>query len=1789
MMNKGKMLVLLVGCVLCVCSVHSQQRIDPPRLGSATGDVSFNWSDTVLQPNINYYVRAWNWAGHGDAMDSALRINSYHNCDNNDLSSTFWRQKLPVFQQLSTKSGANPATTSNHSEFYTQSMRYHPFLTVDTTDHFKPTSGDTLGAVYGWRHKPYGTLGIGASAHKWLLAVDSSSAGRVLALDSTWRDNAISWFSDLSFNPTTADSAFYIQGNGRSNYVTIQLRAPSLLAIDTTNRNDSLLSLRLRYTLLHLHGSFTARDTIWTDTTHTVVDHLDTLWHSTTTTGYIKFDSLPNTLATAQSITGRTLTDQRGIELARDYTPARPTEFIVRRGMFSGQDTAKGITLSGYFYHDRAIATGGIYPHNPPLQPFEWQNPRGIVDYITSIDIEVYYYPYRGQSVEIDHIKLETQRSQKIYYGKYDYRIRQVVDSIVSDFRASSSHLRIARFYGVEERSYAFWGTMRYVNKLLNGLCSDENTIARNQPPSQYRHATEYKELWTANAFNFSKDCAAPFLRKADDTTAGTKVLNTFGIERGYAGSVFPDSWLGAGQPSLSVWDSTTSHYETFLTGNQWYAIDSLAKYGSAALERVGWIPDGKPYVMPWSNQVAIEAGLYSSYFKNKTMLFDGRPWWVNNWLATDGWCRFPAINNSFAMSPVYGNRPRTGEETRLLLWLPAMLGCNGQIYWFKRGSPKINSYVEYVTTGVMSPYNPIGNTDSLYLMAQRTQTEQQLIEGDNNGADWADVAENNGWYNWASVYDHTQYRWNLMNIPQDRVYLGTKSVRTELYKFNKWASVHEQELQRMRLVAWYGKGFTKMYCQTSDSSVSMYQDTVTRHFVDINHIQTRPIGRTLLGSPFYEQAAIDSGFYDLTLFRDSSRTAMDTTWYVSVTNRRTDPLWRDPLYRSGQMNFIPTSEFDTLIHCTAPRRSWLDAAQHDSSWWQQKYWAKQGCREITIPFCYSNVGIPEQTRFLHIQEIVTDSTSPHIDTVLCASCALSVNYQPAESKLYRVTVLRPKDSYVSSGSLDFCNQRKIVAMPILTGTVAHRGIYDSTHVRYHIVYHRIDTLITGLHDTTIVPRVYYKRTKAIDRCTPQDINPLDPNISDLWDVTRCLSDSIKEFYLGCTRDSMMYNKPCKYPSLVVRFDSVDNEEYVYVVFNCQEPHPTHPLHSFVVESQFVSHDTVGSHASRVISRFGILGDDDIDTYGHATINASRLHNYYAWSSASDGISIASRLPSLSDTVRCPSSPSWSFSRVSWNSPRLGGMGIEWGDCRHPSLNTYARMDGEDSCALVWEESRHHTDTAKPFDNWNIYYTHLSMRSGVLTSSLPPFKGGDPAVLDTNASGNIFRVSKWITNRRGFSEYHLPSVVRNLSVREPSWRADVIAWEGQGAYTYVCGTTPSDAHGIFMIPMWTDRDTLFYVGNHSIWSCYFQLRRPSLTWSTSFTQDSDVVIDFNCPADGWVYGTDMIFNFGKRYWSFTAPMNIIAGGNSPHLSAQPIIGTNTQWKQMRRLFNTPGASVNPAINSSVQALFKGTTSQAPYAAYPLVGFENSGGLFTICDLIDDGRTSTMHALYRGRDHQASNPSDTVFSDWFAVNDKKSLHFVMNGQYTDIAMMFLENHRTGVSTYVDLDQIVIDSSREVHLGTFTVTNGGGDEYKILLTKRDTSARYIENVYIDNRLPYYGKSSSRGAEESAYEVDLGASCGLSAGQSLSVYPIPAEDEVFIAVPHQSRQGEASGNMLTIVVTDATGEIVRQMDTKGGETLKVSCQSLASGVYSAYVLDASASTLTPARVAAKFVVSR
>lgn len=1603
-------------------------------------------------------------------------------------------------------------------------MRYDAEVLPDLSAKFRPATFDSSGAAFGWGTRDTTIVSIDTATSlrsngRAILQGTISTPSRIVLSNVQPKKTSLSTPVLCKVHDFGANPI-----NGKVWMLTANISRIDSTSVDVSS--DTAISFRLKF---------------W----YTIIDNSGVKEYRSRN---IKFDSIAN---------NTTWHDRGYWETAcRQYTGEDTTIFSVKRSMMplvSSSGHPASASFSGYF------TLGTVF--NPDLTwDLDGLNSKNST-HIDSIDVLVYYH---GFPIALDYVRIEQPRSRQLLRGDLDSAVIKQIQGEIDTLRlfsADSMQLyRVSPF--VENRLAQRWA-VRHISKLCNGFVSSPGGTSLDYPIHSEHIMAQHDQWLFGHIGGVNPYLAAPYFPRVLDSSmfpicrqVTPKDPPLTGFDTTYPCSNHAPS-LGykmgyRAYTDRSMGDTLKSMYEIYalnaayapLTSSQYSGLDTL----NSSLFQV-YSGNSDSYQIRYDGAILRTFDLAG----DDDMLYRERPWWVQKQLHVYyDLVTVPYDNSRHYIINQGLNRPPTGEEVRHILWSDVIRGCKGIMMDASTFPVGIHGYdTNYCEIGIRKSW--MGNhfdstttTESDYIQVHDTSRIHVFVDK-KRVADILDYGDSN------------------------RIYLGSASERKEVKQVFAFMTRNSDEIMRMRLVSWFSKGF-----KTHKSGDTNTLARVIRMNRDSIHV--RPIGRGGL-LPYYEPR--DSTFYDITLLRDSSDKLknLNSVFYVGVVNRRTDPLRYvcDPISNplaTKRLKFLSTAEY--VDSCKV---------SHDSTLWRAQKWTQLGSREITVPFAYSPPSTDRQGRLLHVQEMTADSTAPHIDTVICATCPLAAQYLPGEGKMFKVTVVKPKDATVATGQLDFANQRKVIAMPVLVGSdlVNNRGIYDSSRVRYHIVFSREDTLGFDVHTSSWITkqRVYYKRSKIVANTLPQDVNPLDANLTNLWDTTMCISNDIHDPDQTCLSDSLLANPDCKYPALVVRYNPSDHKEYVYVVYTCFEPYPTHPRPLSVIESQFSSTDTIPVPLNMVIDRpdYGTL-----DTYGHATINASSVHNYYAWSTYKNGINIACRTPTPDYYSRCRhSTVNWRRGEVSWwGSKADSSTGAE---CAHPSLNTYSRLSGEDECALVWEESFTTTGLPSIDHNWHIYYTQLHVDTlGILRSSLPQFKSACTGILDTNTQGRaVVRMSRFSKVNDSYQVHRMASVVRDLHEVNLTTKWDNAVWAASdGTYSgplpLLCSGTTT---GIISEAVFEINDSLKAEPNNNIHSCPFNMRNPSASWTSSFSHDSDIVFDFECSSSAMTDYTMM--HMAKSYWHLTSPTQWIIGGYHPHLSASPLAVNNVQWKQLRRLATLSAGSNNSKIYSSVRALYK-QGSGMDIISYKLVGFTENQSRFLICDDPVEDEYGGMSSLFYGTRERIA--SDTIFSDYFVVNDRKHLRFVMQGSYENIASMYLENQRTGESTPVDMSRVIIDSSRSLPIGTYDVTNGGSDNFRVLVVKTSAPALYVEEQYIDVDDHPYAKTSV--AQDQSYEVDLSAISGKGAN-SISVYPNPASDELFIALPHESRQEELSGNLLQVVVSTAIGEEVARFESHGGETVRFPTTSLATGMYNVFILNAHSNNQSPSIRATTFVLRR
>jgi len=173
--------------------------------------------------------------------------------------------------------------------------------------------------------------------------------------------------------------------------------------------------------------------------------------------------------------------------------------------------------------------------------------------------------------------------------------------------------------------------------------------------------------------------------------------------------------------------------------------------------------------------------------------------------------------------------------------------------------------------------------------------------------------------------------------------------------------------LLKLKLKAWFGHGFAKMYNQHPDYPLVNPQDTLLNKFIDIKYTTTRrpfiPIPYDPQNNPSYignyrvalneETEAPDDQFYDITLLKEDN-IPLSEMYYIGLQSRRSDPLiWRKVLNSPETWNlcFYTGAELD--IFCKNGGEDPFDKNANPVNYtpedWQEIYRKRLGCREISI------------------------------------------------------------------------------------------------------------------------------------------------------------------------------------------------------------------------------------------------------------------------------------------------------------------------------------------------------------------------------------------------------------------------------------------------------------------------------------------------------------------------------------------------------------------------------------------------------------------------------------------------------------------------------------------------------------------------------------------------------------------------------------------------------------------------------------------------------------------------
>jgi len=825
-----KKFIILLGIAISISASLAQNNIDPLKIENYTDTTVFdrNWNNT-------HFIKGWNWGNPGRWLDEALGMNYYHDdyakqrfgssWDDNQYSIT----DSNLFVRNHRKLAYLPGLVGGYDAqtlFNAQVIILNPTINVDSTNNFIPRAYDSSGSVFGFYFKRKvrildSSQHSNSNYHFALLDKDSVLVGSDTVLKNAWNPNALHYLNYWKKGEFLTQPVY----NGAELYLTVNLKSRD--TITTSFLNDTILKIRIPYTL------------------------------NDASTGFIKFDSVATDSVSSIRNVDTIYNEDRGrYKLLHPTDAPKPTEFCITGQMlkFSNANPAdSSLTLSAFFFCDGQTTIGRnqyLFAEGTYLTPF-----------INKMDVEVIYY---GKiNLGIKYIKIECPRAQKIFRGFYDDTLRMEMDTLKSLIRGNNNGVRVHRIYGDDEVFPRGWAAMRYFNMCLDTIAALETFTWASwglgvhlNLPAQLLYATGFKEFYNGSTLCFDNDRSAPFIKFGLDTNMA-KYFNLRCGRQGFTHQAYPPG-------SRYFSDTLESEYETWLNGPD----KTTLPYSNTSYYDSIWCETCTHWNFFFSTQNYLEFQLYNSFYKYLPLIYNKKPWWANIWLM--GAANYDSSISSFTFT---GQRAHTGEETRLFINNSLILGAKGLIYWYK------NSIGDIYGDGQLFGFQD--DTISHNLRGDN------LLKSDSLGGDFVNVVNDPN--NLHRYFSPDGYKWDSLGINQNRIYLGLKTTRTEVSKIHKWIDKVEDKLLSLRLIAWLGKGYVKLYSQDSEIGVN---DIITK-FIDTSRINlfTKKIWNPTTNTIQYQRENWDSSFFDLTLLRNKNDDTLTSVFYVGVVNRRTDPL----------------------------------------------------------------------------------------------------------------------------------------------------------------------------------------------------------------------------------------------------------------------------------------------------------------------------------------------------------------------------------------------------------------------------------------------------------------------------------------------------------------------------------------------------------------------------------------------------------------------------------------------------------------------------------------------------------------------------------------------------------------------------------------------------------------------------------------------------------------------------------------------------------------------------------
>lgn len=1080
---------IILVCILFLLSV--------PLLAQNCGPTrkQFTFNDTLIYLNAsqqdftqNKYMLGWHWG-------SAKKLSEALFCSQEHTDPTWWLSTPDTLKDsVDLIVSFDSLVSSDHeikSIFRDQGIQYEAtnLISNDTmiqadVPHVNPS--DTTNTVFGFR-EINGTM----TDHGTLLLTSGQAGDTVLS--KPWPDYGLYLIDTSSVIDSINGIRWYFQIN-------LKYSGSSNLSDDSP-----ILKIRLPYT---------CQDNI----------------HS----GYIKFSSLP--CSTSGDLNSNyLLCDTFNFSNRGKYLNMQPAydnlpEIIITRGMFP--TNSEFVTIEAKFICNK-LDVNDTNSNNPIMSAFDGCFSEGAEYRIKNLGIDVTYLDSElTDQVEINWVRICTPYTRNLLFGARDSNIVRAVQGALdaaSTDPFKRKGIRPFRIYLRDEPGLSNFLGFKYFSDLVGNVFTTAQGLMF---PRLFAAYTNAPEVWIEednmnlylSAPYFKTDYVIDRINEWKESSIGSNRWKTLNLRNPYNRMCYPFPKKDTNAVD-EYYDPTHSEYETSTRGG----LDSVpnepgilsVKDTSDAAYKI-WLQARYGFLSKWELTTCrlAHGERHKNYFRcGSGFMFENRPWWGEVFVGS----RFKTEkkDNNEDVLMCTDLRPKTGEEIRLATGLLTILGAKGLLY----DKDAMNN--EKLWTGLA--FNQEDMRDNIC-----TSSNEDFIFSPKAGCDFID--SNFVYYDfYVNAGLHVNETAQAMNVDANRIYIGMRSPRTEIYKLHKairrlefdhdsLPGRYPADLMDLRLIAWHAKGLRAWDAPRSEEGFGYSGDSVLRQFIDIDSIKTAKIYNVDKNTDYSENYNLqrvrsdsvewealgtqDSSFYDLTfLIKNSyyqSFKQNQSNWrkdyYIGIQNRRTDPLVMMPYNGKfagndiGEIKFYSTAElYDSCQYANSSNYN------RDISFYKDLWWKRFGSRVVRIPFKLQPFQLSQNTsengfnlKFAFcVDEILSqDDDYNNKDTNWWRGSdycditrdyflnngnnnSLDVKLLPGEAKLLRV-------HYCEVPLIDPCPAKGDFVI-----VITHRGWASDTTKKYLItVVNNTDTTLSN------IPLIVTDSTNKII-----DIKPVIPNL----------------------------------------------------------------------------------------------------------------------------------------------------------------------------------------------------------------------------------------------------------------------------------------------------------------------------------------------------------------------------------------------------------------------------------------------------------------------------------------------------------------------------------------------------------------------------------------------------------------------------------------------------------------------------------------------------------------------